>query len=186
MILLLKSFIHAHYRKENGKTVFVRDHNDTRSKQSPQDPVPAPSGRDAFGMIQGEVARAAGLPPGPIKLLQGKQIADHKGFGKEHIREQHGDEIRKAGYKSEEEFVADVVKNFNAIYKVGDNRFALVADGKQQRIHIVELSRDKQFYNVITGYVAERSDFHRRNFKCLWKRLAKALEAIKFCCRRMG
>ena len=168
---LLKSVVAGHYRTEaSGKRAYVPEYNDSRTKKNV--PVSAPNGRDNFGMIQGECAMKAGIPPGPIMLYAGTQISEHHGFGREHIKQQHGEEIRKAGFKSEEEFVADVAKSFNAVYKVGDNRYALVADGRQQKIHIIELTHDhgKQVYSVITAYVAERKDFHKRRFPLLWGR----------------
>lgn len=176
--LLRKSVVVQHIRREaSGKMTTVHQYSINGRGRQGEDIVTAPNGRDSFGMIQGEIARQAGMPPLPIKLLSGQQYGDHKGFGKLHIKEQHGEEIRKAGFKSEEEFVADVVKNFNAIYKVGENRYALVANGNLQKIHIVELSHDKSYYNVITGYIAERKDFERkRDIKLLWKQLRKALQ----------
>lgn len=166
-MLLLKSHIHAHDRHmQSGKVVHVREHDDSRQA------VIAPSGRDSFGSIQGEIAMAAKIPPGPIKLFKGAQFAEHSGFGKLHIEEQHGDEIRKAGYKGPEDFVADVIRNVSALYQVGDNRFAMVADGRQQRVHIVELRHEagKQFYSIVTGYIVERTDFDRRGHRLLWKK----------------
>jgi len=179
VILLRKSHIEV-YRRQNksGTYTLVKEHEDGRIRHDPEEPVTAPNGRDNFGMLHGEAAIGSGLPPLPIRLLQGKQVSDHHGFGLSHIKEQHGEELRKAGYKSEEEFVADVVQNFNAIYKVGPNRYALVADGKNQRVHIVEMSRDKRFYTVITGYIVELANFQNKRHQLLWKRMRKALEGV--------
>jgi hypothetical protein len=195
---MIKSHIQAYTRTtETGKTVFVAQHEDKRRVYIPDNsdrrggngnaPVMAPSGRDNFGSIQGEIAAKIGLPPGPIKLLQGRQIGDHSGFGKEHMHEQHGAEIRAAGFKSEEEFVADVVKNYSAIYDAGGGRYALVSDGAKQKVHILEISRNKvpPFYSIITGYITDRPKFTERNFKLLWKKggLKKGGEEM---CRRVG
>lgn len=178
-LLLRKSVVIQHVRREaSGKLTTVHEYSINGSGKHGEDVVTAPNGRDSFGMIQGEVARASGLPPLPIRLLRGAQYESHKGFGLQHIKEQHGEEIRKAGFKSESDFVADVVKNFNAIYKVGENRYALVANGNLQKVHIIELSNDKTHYSVITGYIAERKDFERKpHILKLWpKGMRKALE----------
>jgi hypothetical protein len=195
---LKKSHIQAYTRTtETGKTVFVAQHEDKRRVYIPDnsnqrtsggnEPVIAPSGRDNFGSIQGEIAAKIGLPPGPIKLLQGKQFGEHSGFGKQHMHEQHGAEIRAAGFKSEEEFVADVVKNYSAIYDAGGGRYALVSDGSKQKVHILEISRNKvpPFYSIITGYITDRPKFTERNFKLLWKKggLKKGGEEM---CRQVG
>ena len=145
---------------------FLKHHN------NPDTPV------GEFGTIPQEVATSAGIPAGPIRLMRGKQIDKHRGFGKEHIAVQHGKEIREAGYKSEEEFVQDVVKNFNAIYDVGKGRIALIADGKEgQKIHIIEArySKGQKFYTIVTGYIANRPKFNEQKHKLLWKRILKAL-----------
>ena len=179
---MLKSHIHAYTRQTaDGRRVFVPDHQDSR--QASEKPVNAPNGRDSFGMIQGEMAASAHMPPGPIRLFSGAQRGQHQGFGLQHIKEQHGSEIRAAGYASEEEFVADVVKNFTAIYKTGD-RYALVTENNgKPKVHILEIRHEKAqaVYSVVTGYIADRSAV-KRDWQLLWKRggLRKAqLEEIK-------
>jgi hypothetical protein len=180
---MIKSHVHGHTRQSSsGKVSFVHDYNDRRHPAD--EPIPAPNGRDSFGYIQGEIAARTGLVPGPIKLLRGKQFSEHKGFGKEHIAKQHGEEIRAAGYETEEDFVADVIRNYNAIYKVGENRYALVADGNnQQKIHIIEIRKDagQSFYTVVTGYIANRQKFTERNYQLLWKRGGLRKSAEEYC-----
>ena len=153
--------------------VFLDDyHHFTRHHNNPDTPI------GEFGAIPEEVATSAGIPAGPIRLMHGRQIDKHRGFGREHIAVQHGKEIREAGYKSEEEFVQDVVRNFNAIYDVGNGRIALTADGKEgQKIHIIEArySKGQKFYTVVTGYIATRPKFSEQRHKLLWKRVMKAL-----------
>lgn len=174
---MIKSHIQAYTRHtSSGATVQVREHEDSRRTYHNPD---APVGE--FGAIPYEVAAAAGIPAAPIRLVRGKQIDQHRGFGKEHIAVQHGNEIRQAGYQSEEEFVKDVASNYNAIYDAGKGRIALVADGKTgQKIHIIEArySRGQKFYTVVTGYIAERPKFDERRYRLLWKRIMKAIRQM--------
>lgn len=169
---MVKSHIQGYTRHTaTGRSVYVREHDDKRQAH-PDEPV------REFGTIPEEVAKAAGVPTAPIRLVRGKQFSEHKGFGLEHIEVQHGEEIRQAGYDSGEAFVEDVVKNFNAVYDAGGGRLALVSDsGQGQKIHIVEVrySRGQKFYTVVTAYIAERPKFNERRYRLLWKKLAKGL-----------
>jgi hypothetical protein len=179
LYLLLKSFVQGHVRHDQTGNHFVAGYQDKRTRREGDEPVLSPTGRDNFGQIMGEIARAAGIPPGPIKLMKGQQFADHKGYGKEHMAQQHGEEIRQAGYKSEEDFVADVVRNYSSIWQVGPNRYALAADGQRQKVHILELRHEhgQQFYSVVTGFIADRS--YLSKYKPLWrKQLRKALDVM--------
>lgn len=185
ILYLIKSLVHGHYRSDKSGQHYVHGYQDSRPKKTADEPVTAPSGRSNFGQIAGEIARAAGMPPGPVMLKHGEQRGDHQGFGKEHIEQQHGEELRQAGYKTAEEFVSDVLKNYNYIYQVSQNRYALVAAGQKAKIHIVELRHDKgqQVYSVVTGYIAERS--YLEKFRLLWKRpyIRKAIDAALYLLR---
>jgi hypothetical protein len=178
---MIKSHVSAYTRiTENGRLAFVPAYDNRKTKT--QAPITAPNDRDNFGMIQGEIAAKAGMPPGPVKLFEGEQVAEHRGFGKAHISAQHGTEIRAAGYRSEEEFVADVVKNFTAIYSAGGNRYALVAEHRgKPKVHIVEIRHQAagDFYSVVTGYIADRQAV-KRDWTLLWRRggLRKGAEEI--------
>jgi len=169
---MVKSHIQGYTRHTStGRSVYVREHDDKRQPH-PDEPV------REFGAIPEEVAKAAGVPAAPIRLVRGKQFGDHRGFGLEHIAVQHGEEIRQAGYDSEEAFVEDVLQSFNAVYDAGGGRLALVSDsGKEQKIHIVEVrySRGQKFYTVVTAYIADRPKFNERKYRLLWKKLAKGL-----------
>lgn len=185
---LLKSLVQGHYRKDMSGQHFVHQYQNGRNKRQADEPVTSPSGRSNFGQIAGEIARAAGMPPGIIMLKQGEQRGDHQGFGKEHIEQQHGDELRQAGYKTAEDFIADVLKTYTHIYQVSQNRYALVAAGQKAKIHIVELRHDKgqQVYSVVTGYIAERS--YLEKFRLLWKKqyIRKSLAAALLLLRKTG
>ena len=63
----------------------------------------------------GEITEDTGLTVAPIKLSEG--VADEKGngYGLRHIEARHGDQIRKAGFSSVEEFIEQVAKNYDVI-----------------------------------------------------------------------
>jgi hypothetical protein len=73
-----------------------------------------------FGNITGEMEAAikssvSAARAGPIVLRVGSRVG-RKRFGAEKIDEEHGHQIKAAGYKNIEQFVADVAENFDAIY----------------------------------------------------------------------
>jgi hypothetical protein len=179
IIYLLKSHVDQHERRyASGASGTVRAYDDRRQRSNPDAPV-----HDY--QIPPEVAKKMGATT--IRLTQGKQIDDHRGFGLEHIRQQHGAEIKAAGYADEQAFVADVVANFNVIYALDGNRIALVSehDGRQ-KIHVVEARKDASgsFYSVVTGYIADRMKFDPKRNRVLWRKLVKAFAALLL--RRTG
>ena len=71
----------------------------------------------------GEITEDTGLTAAPIKLSEG--VADEKGngYGLRHIEARHGDQIRKAGFSSVEEFVKYVASNYDKHnIKIGKKR----------------------------------------------------------------
>ena len=71
----------------------------------------------------GEITEDTGLTAAPIKLSEG--VADKKGngYGLRHIEARHGDQIRKAGFSSVEEFVKYVASNYDKHnIKIGKKR----------------------------------------------------------------
>lgn len=163
---LIKSLVHGHLRHEqSGKTTYVPDYSNKRTVHTPT--------KDVGNIPPG----IPGTYPAPIRLTPGKQIADHKGWGLEHIRQQHGEEIRAAGYKDEMEFVDEVIHNYNAIYRIDSKKIAIVRDsGAGQKIHVVELreERGQKFYSIVTAYIADRAKFTNRTHTLLYKKMAKA------------
>lgn len=173
IMLLRKSEVTSHTsHTKDGRQYFVPEYANNRTRQ--EQPV------REYPALPEAVARQCQLPSVPIRLMKGQQIADHRGFGLEHIRQQHGAEIRKAGFKSEEDFVYDVLTNYNAIYEVGGGRFAFVVERQgKPKVHVIEVrqERGKQFLSVVTGYVADNQ--LPRHFRLKWRKLMKAL--LKSC-----
>lgn len=160
----------------SGGSTYIKEHRDSRPDRSPDQTI------REFSLPK-EVFETAGIPAVPIRLVRGRQIADHRGFGLEHIEAQHGHELRRAGYKSAEDFVAEVFGNVSQIYRVSDRRFAFVEnDHGKQKVHIVEARKNmgEKFYTVITGYIADRAKFDDRRDKLVWSRLAKAVWGVRY------
>ena len=84
----------------------------------------------------GEITEDTGLPSAPIKLSVG-----NSSYGLQHIEARHGDQIRKAGFNSVEEFVKFVAENYDRTnVKQGNSR----SDGSETYlIQIVGLPRQK-------------------------------------------
>ena len=69
----------------------------------------------------GEITEDTGLTAAPIKLSEGVADEMGNGYGLRHIEARHGDQIRKAGFSSVEEFIEQVAKNYDVI-KEGSDR----------------------------------------------------------------
>ena len=105
----------------------------------------------------GEISDGYGLKAAPIRLSLGENkknpvTGKDEGYGLLHIIARHGDQIRKAGYKSVEEFVEAVSKGYTEIregVQVGTTQTYLIVkkDGHANTLYI-ELSRDGKYWNV--------------------------------------
>ena len=106
----------------------------------------------------GEITEDTGLTVAPIKLSEG--VADEKGngYGLRHIEARHGDQIRKAGFSSVEEFVKYVASNYDKHnIKIGKKRangvetYLIQAEDEHSNVLYVELSKDGSYWNVNSG-----------------------------------
>ena len=106
----------------------------------------------------GEITEDTGLTAAPIKLSEG--VADEKGngYGLRHIEARHGDQIRKAGFSSVEEFVKYVASNYDKHnIKIGKKRangvetYLIQAEDEHSNMLYVELSKDGSYWNVNSG-----------------------------------
>ncbi len=108
----------------------------------------------------GEITEDTGLPSAPIKLSEGYQDENGKGYGLAHIEANHGKQIRGAGFKSVEEFVRFVAENYDGNdIRVGNPRgdgnitYLIQVKDKYDNTLFIELSRDGSYWNVNSGGV---------------------------------
>jgi hypothetical protein len=115
----------------------------------------------------------------PVRLQRGNDNMGLNGSGYEHIEKAHGDEIRKAGYASAQEFVWDLVNSFDAIWQ-GEGASVLIVknDGTNHKpVGFIELTRDGEFYRVKNAYPAGSRYPTQATRKLLWKRPTSASSA---------
>ena len=129
------------------------------------------NGLEDFGMITKEQAKAIGLKSAPIRLSEGEENT----YGLKHIEYQHGEQIRKAGYKSVIDFVEDVISSFDEIHEGSiKNRngakvqgFYLAKSTSNGVIGIeLELNENGDFYTVNNGGIFRKK--YLQNKKTLW------------------
>ena len=109
----------------------------------------------------GEITEDTGLTVAPIKLSEGVADEMGNGYGLRHIEARHGDQIRKAGFSSVEEFIEQVAKNYDVI-KEGSDRNGnktdrLLLTDKHNNTLMIELSKDGSYWNVNTAGVFKKS-----------------------------
>ena len=105
--------------------------------------------------IFGEIRADSGLQPAPIKLSRGIQDENGKGYGLLHIEANHGEEIRKAGFSSVNDFVSFIAHNYDKDnIRVGKRRhngnitYLLQVTDSHDNTLFIEMSRDGSYWNV--------------------------------------
>ena len=113
--------------------------------------VLASDGTTTFGEIRAD----SGLQPAPIKLSRGIQDENGKGYGLLHIEANHGEEIRKAGFSSVNDFVSFIAHNYDKDnIRVGKRRhngnitYLLQVTDSHDNTLFIEMSRDGSYWNV--------------------------------------
>ena len=113
--------------------------------------VLSPNGSTTFG----EIRENSGLTPAPIKLSEGYQDKDGKGYGLIHIDANHGEQIRQAGFASVEDFVSYVATNYDEDnIRVGKRRyngsptFLIQVTDAHDNTLFIEMSKDGSYWNV--------------------------------------
>ena len=107
--------------------------------------------------IWGEINEDSGLPAAPIKLSEGYQDKNGKGYGLNHIEANHGEQIRKAGFESVKDFVSYVANNYDKDnIRVGNKRgssstYLIQVVDTHDNTLFIELSRDGSYWNVNSG-----------------------------------
>lgn len=106
----------------------------------------------------GEIREGSGLQSAPIKLSRGFQSEDGKGYGLLHIEAGHGEQIRKAGFSSVEEFVSFVAQNYDENnIRIGKRRnngsatYIIQVSDRLDNTLFIELSHDGSYWNVNSG-----------------------------------
>ena len=109
----------------------------------------------------GEITEDTGLTVAPIKLSEGVADEMGNGYGLRHIEARHGDQIRKAGFSSVEEFIEQVAKNYDVIKegsdRNGNKTYRLLLTDKHNNTLMIELSKDGSYWNVNTAGVFKKS-----------------------------
>lgn len=145
---------------------------DVRGKLA-QSFIQAPDGEFHFGEITPEIADAAGIEPGKIRLREGSESG-----GNLHIDERRGDEIRK-NFGSIRNFVHYVGNNYDAIYETkgsekGKAYDIVVRDGVSgtknhgRLIVRIEQDPDGNYYDVRSAMPVRPGRF--KNHIPLWER----------------
>lgn len=113
--------------------------------------VRASNGTTTFG----EIRETSGLPAAPIRLSQGYQDDNGKGYGLAHIEANHGEQIRNAGFNSVEEFVSFVAQNYDEDnIRVGKRRaggnatYLIQVTDSHDNTLFIELAQDGSYWNV--------------------------------------
>ena len=126
------------------------------------------------GIEFGRIGADTGLSEAPILLSEGiiTNPETNDGYGLVHIEARHGDQIRKAGYKSVVEFIEEVAKNYEVI-REGINRnghqtYMLQLTDKHNNTLMVELSGDGTYWNINTAGIFKTS--YGRNRKEVYNR----------------
>ena len=123
--------------------------------------------------IFGEIGADSGLPPAPIKLSRGIQDENGKGYGLLHIEANHGEQIRKAGFSSVNDFVPFIAHNYDKDnIRVGKRRhngnitYLLQVTDSHDNTLFIEMSRDGAYWNVNSAGVFRKR--YSQEKKTVW------------------
>ena len=122
----------------------------------------------------GEITEESGLTPAPILLSEGiiTNPTTNDGYGFVHIEARHGDQIRKAGYKSVIKFIEDVAQNYERVkegnIRNGNPTYLIQLKDKHNNTLIVELSSDGNYWNINTAGIFKES--YGKNRKEIYNR----------------
>ncbi len=94
--------------------------------------------------------------PGAVRLTNGRHFGPNSGFGVAHIIAEHADEISGTRL-TPEQFVHETINTADQIWQQSDGRLIFFRTGKRQRMSVVELRNDGDFYSVITAFIPNKS-----------------------------
>ncbi|MED5545710.1 MAG: PLxRFG domain-containing protein [Pseudomonadota bacterium] len=170
---VLNGYLELRVKDDGSRSVGISDKGRAwvRGEDAPSAPetfIQSPQGGVNFGEITPNVATAIGRQGGKIRLREGNAA-----WGRQHIEQRHGDQIRKLGFASVEEFVASVATNFSTIYERDRGAMDVVLEtGKTGQRLMVKLEpatdADGDYYDVKTASPVRGDQF--KNKSPLWER----------------
>ena len=120
----------------------------------------------------GEIKAETGLIAGKIRLRTGVQADKRGDYGEKHIeRPERLIQLMQNGYNNARDFVEDVARNYEAIYKGRGNGLILSKKGKMRDTTLfVELTPCDQddFYDVKSGLISKKG--YTKNKTPLWEK----------------
>jgi hypothetical protein len=120
----------------------------------------------------GEIKAETGLKEGKIRLRTGIQTDERGDYGEKHIeRPKRLIQLKQNGYDNARDFVEDVARNYEAIYKGRGNGLILSKKGeKRDTTLFVELTPCDQddFYDVKSGLITKKG--YTKNKTPLWEK----------------
>lgn len=159
--------------KEPKEEDFIRNSNSEEKLSSEKDEWGNPLIKASDGSVDfGEISEGYGLQAAPIRLSLGEnkknpETGKDEGYGLLHIEARHGDQIRKAGFNSVEEFVESIARDYTEIregVQIGTTQTYLLVkkDGHANTLYI-ELSRDGKYWNVNSAGIFKEKYVNRKN-----------------------
>uniref|UniRef100_UPI0040571F8D ADP-ribosyltransferase-containing protein n=1 Tax=Alistipes sp. TaxID=1872444 RepID=UPI0040571F8D len=134
----------------------------------------ASDGTSNFGVIDAE----SGLKHAPIKLSMGDNTVDENGnnhgYGLLHIEAERGNEIRKAGYSSVQDFVESVAKNYTDIREGGvianNQTYLLELVDDHNNTLFIQLSKNGEYWTINSAGIFRKK--YSRNKRKVYDRPA--------------
>ena len=160
-------------KEEPKEENFIQNSNSEEKLSPEKDEWGKPLIKASDGSIDfGEISEGYGLQAAPIRLSLGEnkknpETGKDEGYGLLHIEARHGDQIRKAGFNSVEEFVESVARDYTEIregVQIGTTQTYLLVkkDGHANTLYI-ELSRDGKYWNVNSAGIFKEKYVNRKN-----------------------
>jgi len=118
----------------------------------------------------GEIKAETGLVEGKIRLRRGKQADERGDYGEKHIeRTERLAQLKQNGYDNARDFVEDIAKNYEGIYKGRGNGLILSKKGEERDttlfVELVLIDHDG-FYDVKSGLISKKG--YTKNKTPLW------------------
>jgi hypothetical protein len=130
------------------------------------------------GSIDAALSKKIGRQAGKIKLDDG-----NSSYGRQHIEQRHGKQLENLGY-TVDGFVAEVGKDFNAVYRAPAGQLVLAKRNGKDHIMFVQLSPSENgdYYRVNSAFPVEKRTVENKlkhdKFELLWEGIEPHSEHI--------